>query len=426
MNINSLPTLYSVTGGGSYCSGGTGLNIGLTNSDLGINYQLMLGGSTVGLPVAGTGAALAFGTYTLGGTYTVVATNPVTGCSATMSSSALITVNPLPTAFTVTGGGTYCSGGAGVHIGLNNSVVGYSYQLLLAGVPSGIPVLGTGIAIDFGLITTGGTYTAMATNIATGCTNTMTGLAVVNISALPPVNNVTGGGRYCAGGTGVLVGVDGSVSGNNYQLYSGGTMIGAPLAGSGAALSFGLITPAGTYTVTATNTITGCTSNMNGSAVITINPAPTVYTVTGGGAYCTGGTGVTVGVSGSDLGINYQLMLGGSPLGAPIAGSGSAITFGLQTGAGLYTVVATNGTTTCTSNMSGSVAITINPLPAVFTVTGGGSYCPGGSGVVIGLGGSASGVNYQLYLGAAPVGAPVAGTGVAISLGHKQEQVLIL
>ena len=422
VSISSLPVLYSVTGGGSYCAGGTGLSIGLSNSDAGINYQLMLAGSTVGLPVAGTGSAITFGTtYTVGGTYTVVATNPLTGCTNTMSSFALITVNPLPALFTVTGGGSYCAGGAGDTIGLSGSVSGFNYQLMLAGVPVGLPVLGTGSSINFGFLTGAGIYTVVATNIATGCTRPMTGTVVISINPLPPVNNVTGGGSYCAGGTGVPVGIDGSATGINYQLFNTdeGILIGAPVAGSGSAISFGLITVSSidTYTVIATSTLTGCSVNMNGSAIINPTPLPTIYSVTGGGGYCTGGTGSNVGLSNSDLGISYQLMYSGSPLGAPVTGTGSAISFGSQTGAGIYTVVATNSTTGCTNNMSGSVAITINPLPASFVVTGGGNYCPGGSGVNIGLANSTSGVNYQLYLGIGAVGTPVAGSGTTISFG---------
>ena len=74
-------------------------------------------------------------------------------------------------------------------------------------------------------------------------------------------------------------------------------------------------------------------------------------------------------------------------------------------------MVATDATTGCTSNMSGSVIVSINPLPTVYNVTGGGAYFSGGSGVPIGLSGSQSDVNYQLYNGASAVGSPVNGTG---------------
>jgi hypothetical protein len=102
---------------------------------------------------------------------------------------------------------------------------------------------------------------------------------------------------------------------------------------------------------------------------VTINANPTVFNVTGGGAYCSGGTGVAVGLSGSQTGVNYQLLRNGSPVGAPVAGTGSALAFGNQSVAGAYTVTASNGTTSCGSTMTGSVDVSINPLPSVDSVT---------------------------------------------------------
>ena len=49
--------------------------------------------------------------------------------------------------------------------------------------------------------------------------------------------------------------------------------------------------------------------------------------------------------------------------------------------------------------MTGSAKVTVNTLPAAYQVTGGGSYCSGGTGVAIGLNNSSSGVSYQLMLG---------------------------
>ncbi|MFI4963276.1 MAG: hypothetical protein ACHP6H_05405, partial [Legionellales bacterium] len=40
-----------------------------------------------------------------------------------------VTVNPLPTTNTVTGGGSFCAGSPGLHIGLSGSVTGINYQL---------------------------------------------------------------------------------------------------------------------------------------------------------------------------------------------------------------------------------------------------------------------------------------------------------
>src|SRR5207249_4800307 len=47
----------------------------------------------------------------------------------------------------------------------------------------------------------------------------------------------------------------------------------------------------------------GCTSAV-ASTSATVNPLPPIHAVTGGGAYCSGGGGVVVGLDGSDLSIN--------------------------------------------------------------------------------------------------------------------------
>ena len=417
ITINPAPTSFTVSGGGSYCSGGVGVAVGLVNSQIGINYQLSNGFGLVGSPVAGTGVAISFGLQTVASTYTVIATNPITGCTTTMAGSAVVSISALPTAFNVTGGGTYCTGGSGLAIGLSGSQTGVTYQLFVGTTAVGAPFTGTGSAISFGLQTLPGTYTVVATTISTGCVNNMTGSATINVATLPIVFTVIGGGSYCAGGTGVVVGLSGSQTGVNYQLYRDGISTGSAVPGTGAALTFGLQTTAGTYTVVATSPSTTCTISMSGSAVISINPVPTAYTVTGGGSYCVGGVGVHIGLSSSDAGISYQLKLAGSPVGAPLSGTGSALDFGFITVTGAYTVTATNTTTGCTSNMTGTASVATNPLPTVFTVTGGGSLCAGGAGVNIVLSGSQSGVSYQLMNGTTAVGTPRAGTGVSITFG---------
>lgn len=419
VNVNPLPATFAVTGGGTACEGTGGVAVGLANSVSGINYQLYNGASAVGSPVAGTGAAISFGNQTVSGTYTVLATNTTTSCSVAMTGSAVVVINPAPTAYTLTGSGSYCSGGSGLAIGLANSQSGISYQLYSGASTVGSAVAGTGSAISFGTYTAAGTYTVLATNTSTTCTGAMTGSSSVSIDPLPAVYSVTGGGAYCAGGTGITVGLSNSTSGINYQLYNGATAIGSPVAGTNAAISFGSQTLAGTYTVVATNATTGCVSNMTGSAVVVMNALPVAQTVTGGGSFCAGGAGVAVGLSGSQTDVTYQLYNGASTISTPIVGTGSAVSFGSQASAGTYTVVGTNSVTGCVNNMSGSATVVVNPLPAQYVVSGGGNYCAGGSGVEITLNGSNTGMSYQLYNGASVSGSPVAGTNAAISFGTR-------
>lgn len=417
VSINPLPGSYSLTGGGAYCSGGTGISIGLSGSAAGIQYQLQHGGAPLGGAISGTGGTISYGLQTLDGNYTVLATNTTTGCTRMMTGAATIIINHLPTAYTVTGGGNFCSGGMGVNIGLSSSFTGISYQLKRGATDVGSPLAGTGTAIDFGLQTTTGTYTVYATNIVTGCATFMTGSAAIGTLSTPANYSMTGGGGYCIGGTGVSVGLSGSATGTNYYLYNGGSLVDAA-AGTGSSISFGLMTAAGGYTVTATNVSTGCSRNMTGTANVAINPLPSsVFGVTGGGNYCAGGPGVLIGLGGSQTGVSYRLHADGVASGAAVNGTGAVLSFGARTGAGTYTVIATNTSTTCTNTMTGSVSVGINPLPTVYDVIGGGAYCAGSPGVHIGLSNSNSGVGYQLYEGSTTVGPVVAGTGSSVDLG---------
>ncbi len=416
--VNTLPNAATVTGTGSYCAGGSGLTISLSASQTGVNYQLLLGGANVGAPLAGTGSPLNWINVTAGGTYTVVGTNATTSCQRTMTSSAIITVVPIPTAFSVTGGGSMCTGATGLTIGLSGSTTGVNYQLKNGGTNVGAAKAGTGAALSWTNNATAGTYTisaASATNAT--CSATMTGSAIIVVNPLPTLYNVSGTGSICAGSPGLTVALSGSSTGINYQLKRGSTLVGSAIAGTGSSLSWPNNTTAGTYTVTATNATTSCTATMTGSAVITVNAIPTAFTVGGGGAYCSGGTGVSITLSSSTVGVNYQLRLSGVNLGLPVAGTGALITWSNITGAGTYTVFATNASTGCTNTMASSKTVTINPLPTQFNVSGGSTCVAATGSIVVGLSGSQTGINYQLKLNGANSGAVKAGTNSALSWG---------
>lgn len=96
---NPLPAQYSVAGGGSYCTvPGTGVNVYLNNSQLGVNYDFKFtAGGSAGV-VAGNGGPIFVSNVTQGGTIYVVATNALTSCQASMSGSASVVPN---TAFTL-------------------------------------------------------------------------------------------------------------------------------------------------------------------------------------------------------------------------------------------------------------------------------------------------------------------------------------
>ncbi|MBX2906013.1 MAG: T9SS type A sorting domain-containing protein [Taibaiella sp.] len=178
-----------------------------------------------------------------------------TGCKTTVE----MTVNSTPAP--ITGNPHICMGASNVFSSTSTGGIWSSSNPAIAtiGATSGIAT-----SVSLGVVTISYTYPG------TGCTSTR----VVTVQPLPAVFNVTGGGNFCAGGSGVHVNLSGSQPGVSYQLYYGTSATGF-LAGSGFALDFGLHTAAGTYTVQATNVTSGCQRNMSGAATIVVNPLVT-------------------------------------------------------------------------------------------------------------------------------------------------------
>lgn len=133
---------------------------------------------------------------------------------------------------------------------------------------------------------------------------------------------------------------------------------------------------------------------LNGN-VLCVNP--TVFNVTGGGTTCATGTGVAVGLDGSQLHMNYQLKLGGVNQGSPVAGTGSALNFGLYNTGGTYTVdaVNTNGSCNLTVAMNGSAVVVANPPSVGGTVTGGNNVCFGTNSTLLTLNGYVGTIQWQ-------------------------------
>jgi len=321
---NSTSTnIYNVTGGGSYCSGGAGVAVGLSNSQTSINYQLYRNGGAiaVGSPVAGTGSAISFGNQTIADTYTIVAFSG--SCPNNMNGSAVITVNALPTV--TAGGGAICTGSS-----QNITAGGASTYSWSNG-------LGTGSTKTVSP-TTSTTYTVTGTDL-NSCTNTAN--AVVTVNSLPTVTATSG--TICIGSSYTI-----TASGASTYTWNGG--------GTGATKPVSPTTTS-TYTVTGTDSHS-CTNTAN--AVVTVNSLPTV--TAGGGTICNGGsTNITAG------GASSYSWSNGLGTGTPKTVSPTiSIT---------YTVTGTD-LNICT-NTANAVVI-VNPLPTVTTAVGG-AICSGGS-----------------------------------------------
>ena len=401
-DVYALPAAVATSGAGAHCDHTT------ITADNGSDGTMYFQGTTPGGTATDVPASSAL--ITTSGTYYFRALSSH-GCWGPEGSVA-VTINALPAVQTVSAGGHYCAGSAGVSIDMPTTENGIYYQLYHGPTAVGSLLIGNGAPMSFGSYTVEGTYTVSALNPVISCTNDMAGSAQVVMDTLPAIHIVSGDGSYCAGGGGVHVLLNMSDPGIHYQLYNGTSYTGIELAGSGASLDFGAQLAAGTYTATATDGITGCMSNMSGSATVVVNPLPIVFAVTGSGSYCVGGAGLPVGLTGSQTGADYRLYDGAATVSGIVAGATGTgtLSLGVYTASGTYSVMATDHTTGCTNPMSGSATIAINPLPVVHNVTGSGSYCAGGAGLPVGLDNSEAGIKYTLYTGATAVSGAIAGT----------------
>lgn len=191
-------------------------------------------------------------------------------------------------------------------------------------------------------------------------------LAVDITNNTPPtgVFNTTGGGTVCAGSNGTLVGLDGSEPGVTYELHRDGLPTGTTMVGTGFALSFGLQTLAGAYTVVATPTGTSCPRTMNLTAVIVGNAsqAPAVAASSNAPVCEHDGNGLLLFESGNAA----TSWAWTGPNGYTSTDQNPVILNPLLSYSGIYTVVVSDGLG-CTNIASVNVAVL--PLPSVHVLS---------------------------------------------------------
>jgi PKD-like domain/Bacterial Ig-like domain (group 2) len=353
---NGLST-YKVTGGGSFCSCATGVSICLSGSDQGTIYELRHNHTSSGITLiesnptmTGTGSSICFGPITEAGTYKIYSKIGSPAVYTQMLDSAIVTVNPLPTAYTVTGGGTFCTGGSGMAVGLSNSKTGIKYQLKQGGTDTGSPLKGTGSAISFGLQTVAGTYTVLATDTITSCQKTMTGSATVKISTPPNVAAIGGGALSVCVNSKTLAFTDAT---------KGGVWSVVPVTGSASITSGGVVTGLTAGTVNVTYTVTsGCSAFVTKS--LTINDLPaTPASITGTTSVCAGSTTALADITAGGVWSSSSTSV------ATVSGTGVVTGVAAGTTTIYYTV--SNGSN-CTNRVS--TTVTVNPRaaqPSAFT-----------------------------------------------------------
>ncbi len=403
--------LSTVPADGLFCEGAPGVEITLDGSLSGSDYVLYRDGTPV-VTTAGTGSALHFGAFNQGGNYhSEVVTSG--GCVYPMNNAVTLISQPLPTIGTLaaTDGGSYCEGGSGVRLSLDNQEDGVRYELVNTGTQvvedvqngasgNGTLFFKTSDGDDF--FTDEANYQVRAVEAATGCEAFSNDISVV-IEPLPVIYPFSGDAGYCAEGGEAILTVDQSQNDVSYELYRDGSATGFIQPGDGNPLSYGVSQP-GDYTVMAVNNNTGCSVSFTDVVVVSEKPMPLTgmnitSVVTGSAANCDEGAVVTI--ESSEDGVDYELvkiLSGGALLytGNRITGDGSNVEFPqhVQDKDATYGVMAVlDG---CSKRLDNTVYIDIASVPQRFELVYNGNMCADDV-IQVGLSGVETGVNYELY-----------------------------
>ena len=320
VTVNPTPNPGAITGAGTVCPGFT---IPLTDPAIGGSWtSSSIGVATVrgtGL-VGGISPGVAIINYSITNTF---------GCTG--ATSASVQVGPAA----ITGAGTVCAGNI---IDLGDPSPGGTWSsgnTLVATIGSS-----SGVVAGVSAGTVDISYTLPA-----GCSTT------INLTIQPPISPIIGPSSIC-GGTAVAF-VD-AATGGTWSTSDPSVVTISSLSGVVVGVASGAAYI--TYTLNP-----GCI----GLAVISVNPPPDNFDITGGGSYCEGGTGVPIGLGNSQPGVSYALYFG-SALQSDLAGTGSPLDFGTYTVSGAYNVLATDTTTGCYIYMTGTAHVTEVSIVAPF------------------------------------------------------------
>lgn len=366
----------------------------LGDSDLGVNYELQRVGTpnnTVVQSLPGTGGALNFVPVSTSGSYVIV--GKATGCSGSMAGTVEI-ADVFNSAAVVVANGSACLPGS-YSVQIPSSQRFWMYELLRDGNPTGQTLAGTGSSLAF-LVSVAGKYTVRATSVCG--TQLLSG--EFNLYAAVSSHSVTGVSVCLPSIT--TVGLASSTSGVQYQLYRDGISVGTSVPGTGGVLSFGSQSAVGVYTIGGSNG--SCTATMNGS--VTVSPGIDPLIVLTSDTGCSG-VGNTISLTGSQAGVEYQLLLNGNPVAGQLkTGTGlGSITFTGVVGDGIYTVRARSPLCNITTLLTGSYEIK-GYSGAIANAT----YCAG-STFTITVSPVEAGVTYTLYRGTTSL-PPANATGI--------------
>ncbi len=395
-----------------YCEGTAGVELGLSGSENNVNYTISeASGAFAPVTVAGNGSAISFGAQKAG-SYTVHAVNVLTGCEADMTGSITLIENKRPVTDATLAHNDRCSDPYNGYYEIHATSGSGNYLFSIDN--------GTTFSAKYRYDNIKQADIYAKSKDSKGCVSEAYHI-VVNNNATPltKFDLLSDGGKttYCSNEDGVALSLSGSENDVVYTLYKDGVSV-DDFSGSGSSINFGK-RAAGTYNVTALNSLTGCTADMNGSVTLHSKPAPKADFSVSNNTRCLApynGSYTILATGGSGSGYTYSNNDGQS--------FGNQYFWDEVASADFYAKVKDGD-----GCISDHVRVIVENKASDMTVydiqtaAGATSYCANTEGVEILLSGSQNGAEFIYSLINATTGATVVekpGTGSAISFGNQK------
>uniref|UniRef100_UPI0006E299E0 PKD domain-containing protein n=1 Tax=Lacinutrix mariniflava TaxID=342955 RepID=UPI0006E299E0 len=291
-------------------------------------------------------------------------------CSSVLSGTAQVTLNPSPTVV-LTSNTTTCLGDDAVFTitGDSGDIVDYTInggavqQIVIDATGEGVVTI-SGVTMDQEILL------SLVSNPTTLCSSVLTDAETVTIVASPVITGVTTNTDICSGSDAIFTisGTSGDVV--DYNINGGATeQVTIDAAGEGVVTVIGAVINQEITLVSVANPVSTCSSDLTDTATVMVNANPTLV-LTSNTSVCPGEDAIftIIGTTG-DI-VDYNINGGGTLQTTLDAAGESVITIVAPTADQTMTLESINNpTTTCTSVLTDSNTVVINPLPTIIDPT---------------------------------------------------------
>lgn len=375
-----VPNIFNVQDPGTLCED-EDFEFMLDGSDptipFTVTYEVFINGSGSGITLIGDGNPLTFiipnGTVGQGDLITVQATSGI--CTPIfMNGNIVADFDFIPNdALVVTAADPIICNPGATNILINNSESGVSYQLRndAGDINVGSAILGNGAQLNLptGTLTSTTTFNVLATNGSCPPIE-LTTLVTVTVNQPPDISlGVIANPSTVCEGESSFIEVASSEVNVSYQLRddSDNSPVGIAVIGTGGTI----VLPTGNLTVTTTFNVLASVpfcpdAQLTQTATVTVDPAPDLtLPVSANPSPICSGESSQIFVDNSEIGVDYQLRVGTTNVGAVVPGDGAQLAFptGSLTATTVFNILAIRGA--CMLQLDNTAEVIVNPLPVI-------------------------------------------------------------